>query len=131
MDIYWFDSSGKYLHKKNLKTTSKSDDTKRYKLCCAVCGNPVTTNVEAIEVEGSHEHVKINPQQRQFILRCFLSATGCRLAGEPTTDFTWFSGYAWRIAECNRCGTQMGWFFEGGKQFFVLIAEMLKPCEDS
>ena len=31
--------------------------------------------------------------------------------GTPTTEFTWYPGYAWRIAWCGRCGAHAGWSF--------------------
>ena len=31
--------------------------------------------------------------------------------GPPTTDFTWYPGYAWEIAYCARCRTHVGWCF--------------------
>jgi cereblon len=32
-------------------------------------------------------------------------------AGRPSTEFTWFPGYAWEIAWCSRCGEHLGWRF--------------------
>jgi cereblon len=34
------------------------------------------------------------------------------LSGAPTTEFTWYPGYAWRIAWCGRCGAHVGWSFD-------------------
>ncbi|MCC7386406.1 MAG: hypothetical protein IT384_31500 [Deltaproteobacteria bacterium] len=34
------------------------------------------------------------------------------LQGWSTSDFTWFPGYAWRIAHCAGCATHVGWCFE-------------------
>lgn len=31
--------------------------------------------------------------------------------GVPTTEFTWFPGYAWQIAFCGGCRSHLGWFF--------------------
>lgn len=36
-------------------------------------------------------------------------ATGLILWGEPTREFTWFTGYAWQVASCARCGAHLGW----------------------
>jgi cereblon len=33
------------------------------------------------------------------------------VAEPPTTDFTWYPGYAWAIAWCGRCRTHVGWSF--------------------
>ena len=34
------------------------------------------------------------------------------LGGTPTTEFTWYPGYAWTIARCDRCGAHVGWAFD-------------------
>lgn len=34
------------------------------------------------------------------------------VTGTPTTEFTWYPGYAWRIAWCGRCGAHAGWSFD-------------------
>ncbi|KAK0168100.1 hypothetical protein PV327_001934 [Microctonus hyperodae] len=31
--------------------------------------------------------------------------------GPPSTDYSWFPGYAWTIASCATCYTHMGWIF--------------------
>ena len=36
-------------------------------------------------------------------------------AGEPTTAFTWFAGYAWTVAACGRCGAHLGWRYGRGR----------------
>jgi cereblon len=33
------------------------------------------------------------------------------VAGPPTTEFTWYRGYAWEIAWCARCRNHAGWSF--------------------
>ena len=33
------------------------------------------------------------------------------VAGPPTTEFTWYPGYAWEIAWCDRCAAHVGWSF--------------------
>lgn len=30
----------------------------------------------------------------------------------PTTDFTWFAGYAWTIVTCAGCAAHLGWLYE-------------------
>ena len=32
-------------------------------------------------------------------------------AGPPTTEFTWYPGYAWEVACCGRCRAHVGWAF--------------------
>jgi hypothetical protein len=32
--------------------------------------------------------------------------------GPATAEYTWFAGYAWRIALCARCTGHLGWRYE-------------------
>lgn len=34
-----------------------------------------------------------------------------RLVDRPSTEFSWFPGYAWQIAVCNKCSSHIGWKF--------------------
>ncbi|XP_053977543.1 protein cereblon [Hylaeus volcanicus] len=44
-------------------------------------------------------------------------AQGLKLSrSPPTTEYTWFPGYAWTIASCNNCGIQLGWKFTAVEQ---------------
>jgi cereblon len=38
-------------------------------------------------------------------------AKNLAMAGPPTTEFTWYPGYAWEIAWCGRCRAHVGWSF--------------------
>ena len=40
-----------------------------------------------------------------------LSVSRVLLEGEAVTQDSWFPGYAWTIAYCNRCGNHLGWRF--------------------
>ncbi|XP_076631349.1 E3 ubiquitin ligase component cereblon isoform X1 [Colletes latitarsis] len=60
-------------------------------------------------------------------------AQGLQLSrGAPSTEYTWFPGYAWTIATCKCCGTHMGWKFTAveshlkPKSFWGLTRESLK-----
>lgn len=129
---YWFDTSGQFHKTPDDFVIDWEEESwrKQQVYCCAVCKNRVTGEVDAIYVEGRHEHHKINPQGRQYRIRCFSTAPGCRTAGEPTRYFSWFNGHAWRFAYCGQCNAQLGWFFEGSGRFFGLIGEQIKQCDN-
>ena len=42
-------------------------------------------------------------------------AEGLSLIDEPSTEFSWFPGYAWTICNCSRCGSHIGWKFTTAK----------------
>jgi len=93
---------------------------------CAACGAAITVAGAAAEVGGQTDHAFFNPAGVLFEIRCYDSAGGCVVHGEPTCEFTWFPGHAWRYAACASCGTHLGWQFLGEEQsFFGLIRRLL------
>jgi hypothetical protein len=94
-------------------------------LCCARCGHPVTRERHRIAVNGRHEHTRVNPFGFVFHFGCFAQADGCAVDGPPTTEETWFPGYAWRIAHCAACHSHLGWAFQGEGAFFGLLLDRL------
>lgn len=127
---YRFDASGKFQPKRVTQSKHKTVDEHNSAYCCAVCQHLITSGGSAIRVEGEHSHIKVNPDGRKFLLRCFSSAVGCAMSGDPTPNFSWFAGYKWQFAHCSECGAQMGWFYEGQSKFYGLIKEQLIRCDN-
>ncbi len=93
---------------------------------CKACGSLITGREKKIAVNGSHTHTFFNPAGIVFELGCFSDAPGCHLAGEATSEFTWFADHVWRFALCRSCNVHLGWFFESGeKNFYGLILATL------
>ncbi|KAL9313473.1 hypothetical protein ACSQ67_018925 [Phaseolus vulgaris] len=46
----------------------------------------------------------------------FYKANGLSLIGPAVSEYSWFPGYAWTIANCATCKTQMGWLFTARSQ---------------
>jgi hypothetical protein len=101
-------------------------------VCCAACLCAVTSNKARFEIQGSIEHVCINPHGFRFHIVCFREAPGCVLEGTPTSLHSWFSGYDWRYALCGNCRMHLGWHYNasGGAAFHGLIKDRLieKPA---
>ena len=98
------------------------------KLYCVNCGRLITRGRWRIAVGSDHEHTFFNPAGQVFRIGCFREAPGCRPTGDPSREFTWFKGYAWRVAACRDCGIQLGWLYTGGgppPAFFGLILARL------
>lgn len=105
-------------------------DAERW-LVCVACGHRVTSDAERIEVAGAHEHTFMNPHAFAYHLGCFGQAGGAVPRGPATTQFTWFPGYAWRLAHCGGCGRHLGWLFQADAQrFYGLILNRLKESGD-
>ncbi|MGD8992489.1 MAG: cereblon family protein [Desulfobacterales bacterium] len=83
-------------------------------ILCRQCRQAITRPAERITVQGSHQHTFANPHGIVFEIGCFKAAQGCGYAGPPSTEFTWFSGYAWRVGFCSICLTHLGWIFIAG-----------------
>lgn len=94
-------------------------------LLCRVCSYTITSEKQSIEMNGSHRHTFFNPAGIVFELGCFAEASGVALFGDASSDFSWFSGYAWRVAVCAKCGSHLGWQFTGARAFYGLILKSL------
>lgn len=99
-------------------------------LLCRRCAQPVTTDVDALVVEGSHRHRRTNPAGIAFEFGCFAAAPGAAEYGEPTDEASWFASYRWSFALCRRCSGHLGWRFHARRSvapdtFFGLILERL------
>ena len=96
-------------------------------ILCKACSGKVTTEKDQFIKNGRGEHCFFNPHGIAFVVSCFRKASGCVVYGEPSTEFTWFTGYAWSLAMCTHCQEHLGWFFQGhgGSSFFGLMVAKL------
>ncbi len=96
-------------------------------ILCRECAHTITRSSHLIERQGAHEHTFRNPAGYSFHLLCYQQAEGCLCSGTPTTEASWFLGYAWSFALCGACHTHLGWrFSDGDETFFGLIATRLQ-----
>ncbi len=96
-------------------------------LRCVGCGNPIANTTERIVVNGAHEHDCVNPADVAYRIGCFRQAPGVVEAGNAISRYSWFRGFAWRLALCNRCGAHLGWAFVATAytHFYGLILKRL------
>jgi hypothetical protein len=100
----------------------------RRRLLCRSCGAPVTAETERVAIDGQHVHRRTNPAGIDFEFGCFAAARGAESVGDPTPEFSWFSGYTWMYSVCRTCAAHLGWRFEGdGPSFHGLILARLVP----
>ena len=88
---------------------------------CAACYNRVASEKDRFCYEGKSEFTFLNPEGIRFELLMFSRTIGCRQAGVPTLEHTWFPGHAWSFCLCDRCGRHLGWHYEGPGNFVGLI----------
>lgn len=99
-------------------------------LLCRTCRARITSEDLAMTMNGQHQHAFFNPAGIAFEIRCFRAAPGALAQGVPSSEFSWFAGYAWQLACCATCHTHLGWRFvdqPGSNAFFGLIASRLLP----
>lgn len=108
----------KKLSAKTKRKPKKEPDSEEEKelLYCTYCLKLITSGDQRIRIEGSHEHVFINPAGVAFNIGCFGDVPGAVFQGMPTEEFTWFKGYQWRMAHCSGCHTHIGWQYLQGDQ---------------
>ncbi|MBV8756530.1 MAG: hypothetical protein JO257_04625 [Deltaproteobacteria bacterium] len=94
---------------------------------CIACEHEITDNAQRIDMAGAHEHTFVNPAGHAFRIGCFGAAPGCAHLSAEETAFSWFPGWAWRVALCGRCGAHLGWGYRNaGGQFWGLILVALR-----
>lgn len=86
-------------------------------LCCLQCGQSVAhqQDVFSMSAEGL-QGTYCNVYGYVYETITIHKATGLRLQNtQPSTEYSWFPGYAWTVAACSRCRKHMGWFFTATK----------------
>lgn len=53
----------------------------------------------------------VNPGGHVHETLTLYKAKNLRLVGQPSTEYSWFPGYAWTITECLGCWNHIGWKF--------------------
>ncbi|KAE9587063.1 hypothetical protein Lal_00004469 [Lupinus albus] len=57
----------------------------------------------------------VNPGGYVHEIMTLYKADGITPVGPSATEYSWFPGYAWTIAKCSTCKTQLGWLFTATK----------------
>ncbi|MFO0727546.1 MAG: cereblon family protein [Myxococcota bacterium] len=102
---------------------SEEERALRCRQCAAVISRP--TEIFRMRSEAMVQ-VFPNPLGMLREIITVRAAWGLEIHGPPTTEFTWFEGYAWEIALCASCRTQVGWRYQAVQasalpEFFGLL----------
>lgn len=68
------------------------------------------SDVFAMSIEGA-QSIYVNPDGYLHDTMTLINATNLVLVSTPSTDYSWFPGYAWSIAVCANCHKHIGWQF--------------------
>ncbi|WAR25543.1 CRBN-like protein [Mya arenaria] len=81
-------------------------------LCCHRCTREVTSmsSMFSMSVSGPLS-AYVNPGGHVHETVTVHHVKNLSLYGRPSTEHSWFPGYAWTIAQCKRCSNHMGWKF--------------------
>jgi hypothetical protein len=106
----------------SIEVEDKTDIQTQKSIRCKNCGHVITSPSLAIE---PHEHTFRNPGGYSYHVLCYSDAPGAATVGDPTTEASWFTGYAWTFAICAECHNHLGWWYNGPDSFAGLIATRL------
>lgn len=118
--------------RKDASESRARDDTRERqarRLRCGGCGTEIADADARIEIGGAHRHVFCNPHGHVFEIGCFSAAFGVQAIGPASSFFSWFPGYAWRVAVCNGCRAHLGWCYGDAPDFVGLILPRLVDDE--
>jgi cereblon len=79
-------------------------------LRCRGCGMPLA---DPGDLFPSSRSLQVNPHGYLHEIVTVSEARNLVGAGQPSTEATWFAGYAWDIVCCVGCRAHVGWRFEG------------------
>ncbi len=79
---------------------------------CVSCNAIVADDDDGISLVGRPDiEVHTNPAGISFALKAFGQAA-VRVYGAAYPAFSWYPGYAWRIAVCFGCSAHLGWRYD-------------------
>ncbi|MCG8571278.1 MAG: cereblon family protein [Spirochaetes bacterium] len=126
------DQYKQYLDPKELEEIDDGSGGDDNWIVCSICQNKLTKNKEKIEINGSHHHQCTNPHGLSFHIRCFQKVQHIKNMGNPSANFSWFSGYKWTIVICHQCHVHLGWKFQSDSHhFYGLINDRLIEENDN
>lgn len=95
-----------------LDDDSELEEHEHEPLVCKRCGAEISSRDALFCMDGETvSRVFSNPHGVLHEILTVLHVQGIVLEGPPTTEFTWFPGYAWEVAYCAQCRAHLGWEF--------------------
>ncbi|XP_058785241.1 uncharacterized protein LOC131660116 [Vicia villosa] len=79
---------------------------------CKICQTTIAKRSDMLVMSNEGPlGAYVNPDGYVHEIMTLYKANGLALMGPAVTEYSWFPGYAWTIAICTTCRTQMGWLF--------------------
>ena len=110
-----------------IDTEDETDPFEKKMVLCSQCLAVIADPDDKMSVDNSHTHIFSNAHGIVFEIGCYKTASNLINVGEPTFEWSWFPGYAWRISACGSCMTHLGWRYDsyGGTSFYGLILDRI------
>ncbi|KAK6624825.1 hypothetical protein RUM44_011689 [Polyplax serrata] len=97
--------------------------SKCQKLYCVNCGNSIASRTDVFSMSIDGQGMYCNPGGYVHDVLTVYNGLGMTLTSDiPSTEYSWFPGYAWTIAKCSNCDSHIGWLF-------TALKIHLKPLE--
>jgi cereblon len=98
------------------------------RLSCLACESQITQLADVITLPNqSLAGNFVNPHGFMHQIMLTKAVTDVALIGQPSSESTWFDGYAWTIMNCAECNEHLGWRFtedgHGGVAEVIGLAE--------
>ncbi|KAJ3704040.1 hypothetical protein LUZ61_007745 [Rhynchospora tenuis] len=86
-------------------------------LRCKTCMTLIAKRSDMVTMSNDGPlNAYVNPHGYVHEVITVYHANGLALIGQPVKEHSWFPGYAWTIANCAACETNMGWLFTAVKK---------------
>lgn len=79
---------------------------------CSNCNAMISTSDQLVKIGGTSRHRFVNPAGVNCEFLTLRSCHGVIADGPATEEYSWFSGYRWRLAFCLQCFQHLGWHYE-------------------
>ncbi|KAL3085173.1 hypothetical protein niasHS_010242 [Heterodera schachtii] len=81
-------------------------------IVCSNCAQSLCNVSDIVNLStGSNSTLFTNSHGFVHDLFTIKKVSGILLNGQPSTEFSWFPGYAWTVMQCATCGHHLGWRF--------------------
>eukprot|EP01024_Parvocaulis_polyphysoides_P060459 TRINITY_DN6600_c1_g1_i1.p3 TRINITY_DN6600_c1_g1~~TRINITY_DN6600_c1_g1_i1.p3 ORF type:complete len:171 (-),score=10.37 TRINITY_DN6600_c1_g1_i1:542-1054(-) len=100
-----------------LRTIISRSKSKNLRICCEQCGLNLGMGSDVISMSDTGPGgIFVNPGGYVHDVITLKNIRGCMLWSRPSTENSWFPGYAWTILNCQQCLRHLGWKFTAVKQ---------------
>jgi len=88
---------------------------------CTGCKSVITYSDRLVALLGDNWH-RFRYSAGVFCeLFTFSSCPGAFNIGHPNENYSWFPGYGWSFALCQKCGNHLGWHYKASSRLSEIV----------